>query len=111
MSRQFNRLVESQIQKARAEGKLDNLEGQGEPLPDHPEDRLVDPGLAIGMRIMAESGALPEEITIKKQITKTRTEYQAAKTEDERKRIMAKLARLDLDLGIATEARKKFFGN
>lgn len=34
MTRSFDRLVEQQIQKALAEGKLSGLEGEGKPLPD-----------------------------------------------------------------------------
>ena len=34
MTQSLNRLVERQIQKAHADGKLRGLEGEGKPLPD-----------------------------------------------------------------------------
>ena len=69
----FNKLTERQIAKARAEGKLTNLQGEGKPLPDRPGDAHISPGDAIGFRIMAEAGVLPEEITLKKQAAVQRT--------------------------------------
>ena len=55
------------MRKAEAEGKLSGLAGEGAPLPERPGDAFVDPGDAIGFRIMAEAGVLPEEIELKKQ--------------------------------------------
>ena len=37
-------------------------------LPDRPGDAFVSAGDAVGFRIMAEAGVLPEEITLKKQV-------------------------------------------
>ena len=64
----LSRLIERQIQKARLKGDLENLEGEGAPLPERPGDAFVEPGLAAGFRVMAEAGVVPEEITLKKQI-------------------------------------------
>ncbi len=61
----FNLLVEHQIRRAQMKGELDGLEGEGAPLPDQPPDDLAT---AAGFRIMAEAGALPEEIPLRKQV-------------------------------------------
>ncbi|MEM1152295.1 MAG: DnaJ family domain-containing protein, partial [Pseudomonadota bacterium] len=66
MSQSLNRLVERQIQKALAEGKLQGLEGEGKPLPDRSGEALTDMATSVAVRIMAEAGALPEEFKIKK---------------------------------------------
>jgi len=108
MSRTLRNLTESQIRKAQAEGKLDNLEGEGKPLPHRPGDVLIDPGTAIGHRIMAEHGALPEEIKLKEQLQEAREAWQAAEDPAEKKRLMSEIARLDLAYNIAVEARRKF---
>ena len=60
MSRKFRELTEARIRQAEAEGKLRGLAGEGKPLPDRPGDAFIDPADAIGHRIMAEAGALPE---------------------------------------------------
>ena len=62
----LSRLAERQIQKARLKGQLQGLQGEGKPLPDRPGDAFISPSDAVGFRIMAEAGVLPEEITLKK---------------------------------------------
>ncbi len=108
MSDWLNRIAERRMLKARAEGKLDRLAGEGRPLPQRPGDVFVDPGEAIGFRIMAEAGALPEEITLKKAIAEARSRYASAADEADRKAAMAEIARLELRRAIAEEARRKF---
>ncbi|RME13997.1 MAG: DUF1992 domain-containing protein, partial [Alphaproteobacteria bacterium] len=53
--RRWHRLTEQQIRRAEAEGKLSGLAGEGKPLPERPGDAFIDPGDAIGHRIMAEA--------------------------------------------------------
>ena len=110
MTNFFSRLIERQILKARAEGKLSGLEGEGKPLPDHPEAAYVDAATAAGFRMMADAGAMPEEIALKKQIAEAKARYRAAETEDSRKAAMRALADLELRYDIAREARRKFMG-
>ena len=71
----FDKLAERQILKARASGALDNLKGAGKPLPP---DSGGDAATAAGFRMMAEAGALPGEIDLRKQIEARRSELAAA---------------------------------
>ncbi|MDF0599937.1 DUF1992 domain-containing protein [Psychromarinibacter sp. C21-152] len=107
MTRRFRNLTEQQIRKAEAEGKLTNLAGASKPLPDRPGDAFISPGDAVGHRIMAEAGALPEEILLKRKVAVAREAVRTAKPEA-RKAAMAHLAELDMRLAIAQEARRKF---
>ena len=102
----FTSLAERQIQKARAEGQLEGLEGEGKPLPDRPNDSAE----AAGMRIMAEAGVVPKEFELKKAVEAQLTVLQATAGAAEPKREMAKLADLQLRLAIEQEARRKFYG-
>lgn len=104
----WHRLTESQIRKAQAEGKLSGLEGEGRPLPDRPGDALVDPGDAAGFRIMAEAGALPEEIGLKARLDDARARWRAESDPDRKKTIMAEIADLQMRYEIARDARRKF---
>lgn len=106
----LTRLIERQIQKARLKGQLDNLKGEGEPLPDRTGDALVDPGVAAGFRIMAEAGVLPDEIVLNKQIEAQKAHMAGVTDPSERKAQMAKLAELEMKKAIAQEARRKFIG-
>ncbi|WGW03711.1 DnaJ family domain-containing protein [Tropicibacter oceani] len=101
-------LTESQIRKALAEGKLSGLEGEGKPLPKRPGDALVDPGEAVGFRIMAEAGALPAEVKLKAALDQARADWQAASAPEDKKRLMKAIADMQLRYEIAREARQKF---
>ncbi len=104
----LNKLAERQIAKARAEGELDHLAGAGKPLPDRPGDAFISAGDAVGFRIMAEAGVLPQEITLKKQAAALRAHLATLTDPDQHKTAMAELARLEMHQAIAEEARRKF---
>ncbi|MFN3575905.1 MAG: DUF1992 domain-containing protein [Tabrizicola sp.] len=104
----LSRLAERQIQKARLKGGLQGLAGEGKPLPDRPGDAFVSAGDAIGFRIMAQAGVLPEEITLKKQAAAQRAHLATLTDEAERKAAMAELARLEMLQAIAGESRRRF---
>ena len=108
MSQSLGYLVERQIQKALAEGKLQGLEGEGQPLPDRSGEAFSDMATAVAVRIMAEAGTLPEEFKIKKLLEAARENYRAAKAEDEKRVAMALIAELEQRYNIAVEARRRF---
>lgn len=108
MIRSFRNLIERQILKAQAEGQLDDLDGQGKPLPDRSSEALTDPALAAGHRIMAQAGVLPEEFQIKKELDAQRKRYPTLTDPAERKAAMAKLADLEMRYNMARDARRAF---
>jgi hypothetical protein len=110
MIKSWHRLTEQQIRKAEAEGKLKGLAGEGKPLPDRPGDAFIDPGDAVGHRIMAEAGALPEELKLKARLEDARRAWTAATDAAEKKQRMAEIADLELKYAIAREARLRFLG-
>ena len=110
MSGGRDKLVERQILKAQAEGKLSGLDGEGKPLPAHPEEAHVDPAEAAGFRIMAEAGAVPEEIALARAVEEAKAAYRAARGTDGEKAAMARVADLQMKHAIARDARRKFLG-
>lgn len=103
----FSDMAERQILKAQAEGQLDNLNGAGKPL-DLSGDGSAD---AIDFRIMAEAGALPREIQLRKAVAAQTEAMRAARDETTRKAAMQKLADLQLRLDVEQEARRRFYGS
>ena len=101
-------LIERQILKAKAEGKLEGLEGEGKPLPDRTGEAYVDAGEAAALRMMAAAGAVPEEFKLKAELAAARKEWQTSLSEMEKKRLMARIADLSLKYETSREARKKF---
>lgn len=104
----LSRLAERQILKAQVTGQLQNLEGEGKPLPDRTGDAFVSAGDAVGFRIMAEAGVLPEEIRLKHEIAAARDRLAGLQDEAARKAALAEIARLEMLQAIAEEARRKF---
>lgn len=102
----FSDMAERQILKAQAEGQFDNLKGAGKPL--NSDDGSAD---AIGFRIMAEAGALPREIQLRKAVEEQTERLRKAVGAEARKQEMAKLAQLQLRLDIEVEARRRFYGD
>lgn len=103
----FSDMAERQILKAQAEGQLDNLKGAGKPL-DLSGDGSTD---AIGFRIMAEAGALPREIQLRKAVAEQTKAMREAPDEATHKLEMKKLADLQLRLDIEQESRRRFLGS
>lgn len=111
MTHSYGRLVEQQIQKALAEGKLSGLKGEGKPLPDRSGEAFIDMATAVAARIMAEAGALPEEFKIKKLLEAAKQSYREAEGEDAKRVAMAQIADLQQRYNIAVEARRRFMGS
>ncbi|WP_022702455.1 DUF1992 domain-containing protein [Pseudorhodobacter ferrugineus] len=111
MTQSFDRLVERQIQKAIAEGKLSGLEGEGKPLPDRSGEAFIDMATAVAVRMMAEAGALPEEFKIKKLLEAAKQSYREAEDGDAKHVTMALIADLEQRYNIAVETRRRFMGS
>ncbi|ADE84347.1 DnaJ family domain-containing protein [Rhodobacter capsulatus] len=103
----FSDMAERQILKAQAEGQFENLRGAGKPLNMGDNAGSSD---AIGFRIMAEAGALPREIELRKAVEAQTEKLRAAPTEEDRRREARVLADLQLRLDIEAEARRRFYG-
>lgn len=111
MTQSIDHLVEQQIQKALAEGKLSGLEGEGKPLADRSGEAFTDMATAVAVRIMAEAGALPEEFKLKKLLEAANQIYREAEGDDAKHVAMALIADLQQRYNIAVEARRRFMGS
>lgn len=104
----LSRLAERRMQAARLNGQFQGLAGEGKPLPDRTGDAFITPGEALGFRIMAEAGVLPEEIVLKKVAQAQRDKLAALTDPAERKAAMAELAQIEMRQAMAEEARRAF---
>lgn len=101
----WNTMIECQIQKAKTEGLLDGLKGEGRPLSGHSGGDIVSAGYGM----MAQAGVLPKEIVLKKAIEAQQLVLQETNQPGARKAEMRKLADLQMRLVIEQEARRKFY--
>lgn len=104
----LTRMAERQMQKTRIKGQLQGLQGEGKPLPDRSADAFVSAGDAIGFRIMAEAGVLPEEIVLKKRIAALAAELSTLPEGPARKAMQARIIDAQMRQAMAAEARAKF---
>lgn len=105
----FNIMAERQIAKAIEKGELRGLVGEGAPLPENPHMAFVSAADAAGIRIMAEAGALPPEITFRKQAAALRARFATLTDPTEIKSAQKALADLETQQALAEDARRAFF--
>lgn len=98
-------LIENQINKAKTEGQLENLEGEGKPLPQDSTGDIV----SAGFRMMASAGVLPNEIKLKKAVAGQMEVLKQTADPVARKAEMRKFADLQMRLAIEEEARRRFY--
>lgn len=104
----LDKISEQRILAARAKGQLSGLAGEGKPLPDRTAEAFVSAGEAVGFRLMAEAGVLPQEITLQKAADAQRAILAKLVDPDARKRAAAKLAEIEMRREMAIEARRRF---
>ncbi len=87
----FSQIVaEDRIKRAIKEGKFDNLECAGKPLP--PDEAMnLSPELRMAYRMLRNSGYVPAEITEEREITRIIDLLEYMEEEGERYRQMQKL--------------------
>lgn len=93
-------LINARIRKAEEEGAFDNLPGAGKPLP--PCD---DPENAVFNRILKDNGAVPEFVSLSRELAKLRETLLETADRSERRRIMQEVSLLEARIEIARKAR------
>lgn len=101
----FEWLAEQQIQTAKSQGKLDNLKGQGKPLPARISYEKANPTEATGYRIMADNGVLPREVQLNAAVREAHRAYHSASTDDGKRAAMHLLSELQLRQAMEKDAR------
>ncbi|MEJ6397685.1 DnaJ family domain-containing protein [Yoonia sp. 208BN28-4] len=96
-------MIDRAIEKARREGQLDNLPGEGQPIKDlhAPKDAVLD-------RIAAEAGATSPLVVLRNQINDARAHLQTLTDPQARKDQMKVIADLQLRLSLEMEAHARF---
>lgn len=87
-------LINARIAKAEAEGAFDALPGAGKPLP--PSEG--DPEAAMMTRVLKENGAVPEAVTLTREIAALREAYRETADRTDRRRIATEIALLEVRL-------------
>ncbi|MCP4820286.1 MAG: DUF1992 domain-containing protein [Shimia sp.] len=89
-------LIDKKILDAAAAGEFDNLTGAGKPLP-----RLDDPENALINRLIEESGAVPEFVSLSRELAKLREELRETGDRTKRSEIMKEMSMMDARIDLA----------
>ncbi|MEC3862468.1 DUF1992 domain-containing protein [Mesobacterium sp. TK19101] len=89
-------LINAKIAKAEAEGEFDNLPGAGKPL-----SACDDPENAVLNRILRENGAVPEFVSLSRELGKLRVELRETGDRTERARILKDMSMLQARIELA----------
>ena len=89
--------------RAEEEGAFDDLPGAGQPLPEGPvaQDAVLN-------KLLAEAGAVPPVVALKREIAASLERLKGLTDPADRKAEMAKLADLQMRLGLTMEAHQKW---
>ena len=92
-------LVNARIAAAEADGAFDNLPGAGKPLKpcDDPENALIN-------RLMEENGAVPEFVSLSRELSRLRDELRETGDRTRRSAIMKDMSMMEARIAIARQA-------
>jgi len=103
----FEDLVERKIQKAMAEGGFDNLPGKGKPIDlKHYYD--VPEHLRIAYHMMKDSGYIPEEVRLKKEMEILKEKIKNCRSNEDKQKLMQELNELSQQFHFHMEYNKRF---
>ena len=89
-------LVNARIQKAEEDGAFDNLPGAGKPLR-----RVEDPENEMINRLMRENGAVPEFVSLSRELARLREELRETDDRTRRSEILKEMSMMDAKIELA----------
>ncbi|WOI34542.1 DUF1992 domain-containing protein [Tritonibacter scottomollicae] len=89
-------LINARIEAAERDGAFDNLDGAGKPLP-----QCEDPENAVMNRIMKENGAVPEVVSLSRELARLREELRDTGDRSKRRQIIADMSMMEARIEIA----------
>jgi hypothetical protein len=101
----LDRTAEARIAEALERGELDDLPGAGRPLPPDDAEHLPDE-LRPAYRLLASSGALPEELELRKRIGSLSELVRCATEEHEERELRGRLTAATLRYELLMERRR-----
>lgn len=92
-------LINARIREAEKDGAFDNLPGAGKPLP--PED---DPENALINRLIRENGAVPEFVSLSRELARLREELRDTGDRTRRQDILKEMSMMEAKIALARKA-------
>lgn len=80
----FEKIAEQRIKESIENGEFDSLDGRGEPLPWDDKPPTVPSDIWFAMKILKNSGVVPREVELLKEVEHLRAQLDTSKNKDER---------------------------
>ncbi|SFM51145.1 DUF1992 domain-containing protein [Shimia aestuarii] len=94
-------LINQRIREAEEAGAFDNLEGAGKPLPN-----MEDPENALINRLIRENGAVPEFVSLSRELATLREELRETGDRTRRRDIMKEMSMMEARIELARKAHR-----
>ncbi|MFC4401531.1 DnaJ family domain-containing protein [Gracilibacillus xinjiangensis] len=101
----FTQLAEEKIKQAIKNGEFDQLQGKGKPLKCEDLSHLPE-DLRMSYRMMKNSGYLPEEVILQKELVSLRDMIKACQDDSEKERLEKRLSEKQLRFQMLMEKRQ-----
>jgi hypothetical protein len=95
-------MIDARIRAAQQDGVFDDLAGQCKPLPPHD-----DPENALLNRLMRENGAVPEFVSLSRELECLRSELAEVTDRTKRADILKNMSLMDAKIDLARRAYRK----
>lgn len=94
-------LVNQKIREAEEAGEFDNLAGAGQPLPkeDDPDNALIN-------RLIKENGAVPEFVSLSRELAALREELRETGDRTRRRDIMKEMSMMEARIELARKGHR-----
>ena len=102
MAHPLEDLIDARIRAAQADGAFDDLPGQGKPLA--PED---DPENVLLNRLMRENGAVPEFVSLSRELERLRAELRETPDRTRRADLLKEMSMMDAKIDLARRAYRR----
>jgi len=102
MAHPLEDLVDARIRAAQSDGDFDDLPGQGKPLAleGDPENALMD-------RLIKENGAVPEFVSLSRELERLREELSETGDRSKRSDILKDMSMMEARIDLARKAYKR----
>jgi hypothetical protein len=106
MSDIFSKIAIAKIEEAIQNGEFDNLSGQGKPI-NLDYLNYIQPELRASYTILKNSGAMPEEVTLLKEIAELKEVLASCTNKEEKETLRQKISYLTLKYDLIIETMRK----
>ena len=106
----FEEIAERKIREAMEQGEFDNLPGAGKPLAGLDSYFATPENVRLGYSVLKNSGFVPEEVEIRREIESLQSERRQAATAVERSRLEAAIQRLQLKYDVLIDSYRRRSG-